>query len=103
MAQAPKITIWKAIVIGQVVVNLPSVGVMFAAFFLGSIVAPWPLSLLAGALAAWVWWSITVSRWRDWALDRGIDPERFQKFAFRTGLTWAKGSLFERPELRRRK
>jgi hypothetical protein len=104
MAQTPKLPIWKAIAIGQLVVNLPSVGIMFAALFLGSVVALWqPLSLLAGALAAWVWWSVTVSRWRDWALDRGIDPVRLQKFAFRTGLTWPKGSLFERTEFHRKK
>jgi len=103
MAETRKITIWKAIVIGQLVVNLPAVGLMFAALFLGSFVAPRFFALLGGALAAWVWWSFTVSRWRDWALDRGIDPERLQKFAFRTGLTWPKGSLFERTEFRRRK
>ncbi len=103
MAQTPKITIWKAIVVGQLVVNLPAVGIMIAALFLGSLVGLWPFSLLGGALAGWVWWSFTVSRWRDWALDRGIDPERLQKFAFRTGLTWPKGSLFERTELRRKK
>jgi hypothetical protein len=103
MAQTPKITIWKAIVVGQLVVNLPAVGIMIAALFLGSVVAPWPLSLLAGTLVGWVWWSFAVSRWRDWALDRGIDPERLQKFAFRTGLTWPKGSLFERTEFRKKK
>jgi hypothetical protein len=103
MAQTPKKTIWKAIGVGQLVVNLPAVIVMIAAIFLGSFLWPGPFSLLGGGLAAWVWWSFTVPRWRDWALDRGIDPERLQKFAFRTGLTWPKGSLFERTEFRKRK
>jgi hypothetical protein len=98
-----KIPIWKAIVVGQLVVNLPAAVIMIAAPSLGSLVAPWPFTLLAAALAAWVWWSFTVSRWRDWALNRGIDPDRLQKFAFRTGLTWPKGSLFERTEFRRKK
>jgi hypothetical protein len=101
--QTRKTTIWKAIVVGQLVVNLPAVGIMLAALFLGSFVVPWPFRLLGGALAGWVWWSVAVSRWRDWALNGGIDPERLQKFAFRAGLTWPKGSLFERTEFRRRK
>ncbi len=95
--------IWKAIIAGQLVVNLPAVGIMFAALFLGSFVVPQFFALLGGALAAWVWWSFTVSRWREWALHRGIDRERLQKFAFRTGLTWPKGSLFERTEFRTKK
>src|SRR5260370_38369566 len=39
-----QLSIWKAILVGQVVVNLPAVGIMFAALFLGSIVVPWELS-----------------------------------------------------------
>ena len=46
MAETRKITIWKAIVIGQLVVNLPAVGIMFAALFLGSFVAPRFFALL---------------------------------------------------------
>ena len=103
MVQTRQITILKAILVGQLVVNLPAVAIMIAALFLGSLVALWPLSLIVGSLLAWIWWSYTVPRWREWALDRGIDPDRLQKFAFHTGLTWSKGSLLERTEFRRRK
>ena len=103
MAQTQQITILKAILVGQLVVNLPAVAIMIAALFLGSLVALWPLSLIAGSLLAWIWWSYTVPSWREWALDRGINPDRLQKFAFRTGLTWSKGSLFERTEFRKGK
>ena len=103
MARTQRTSIWKAILIGQLLVNVPAVAIMIAALFLGSLVALWPLSLIIGSLLAWVWWSYTVTRWRDWALDRGINPDRLQRFAFRTGLTWSKGSLFERTEFRRKK
>jgi len=36
-------------------------------------------------------------------LGQGIDPNRLQKFALRTGLTWPKGSIFEKTEFRRKK
>src|SRR5438067_13896771 len=87
----PHMSIWKAILIGQLVVNIPAVGIMIAALFLGSIVAPWELSVILGSILGWVWWSYTVSRWRDWAQAHGLDPQRLQKVAVRTGLTWPKG------------
>ena len=96
-------SILKAILVGQFIVNLPAVAIMITVLFLGSLIAPWELSLITGSLLAWIWWSYTVPRWREWALDRGIDPDRLQKFAFRTGLTWSKGSLFERTEFRKGK
>ena len=103
MAQAQPINIWKAILMGQMIVNLPAVAIMVVALFLGSLVAPWELALIIGSLLAWVWWSYTVPRWRDWAQRRGANSDQLQKFAFRTGLTWPKGSLFERTEFRRKK
>jgi hypothetical protein len=96
-------TIWKAILTGQLIVNLPAVAIMIAVLFLGVLMAPWPFALLAGSLLAWIWWSFTVPRWRDWALKHGINPERLQKFSVRTGLTWPKGSPFERTEFRSKK
>src|SRR5260370_10420939 len=98
-----QLSIWKAILVGQVVVNVPTVGIMMASLFLGATVVPWQLSAILGSILGWVWWSYTVPRWRDWALYRGLDPDRLQKFAFRTSLTWPRGSLFEKTEFRRRK
>ena len=82
--------------------KLTAVAIMVVALFLGSLVAPWELALIIGSLLAWVWWSYTVPRWRDWAQRRGANSDQLQKFAFRTGLTWPKGSLFERTEFRRK-
>ena len=103
MAQAQPINIWKALLVGQMIVNLPAVAIRLVALFLGSLLAPWgELALIIGSLLAWVWWSYTVPRWRDWAQRRGANSDQLQKFAFRTGLTWPKGSLFERTEFRRK-
>jgi hypothetical protein len=95
--------IWKAILAGQLIVNVPAVGIMLAVMFLGEFIVPWPFALLGGSLFAWVWWSYTVPRWRNWAIAKGIDPHRLQKYAVRTGLTWPKGSPFEKTEFRKGK
>ena len=96
-------TIWRAILVGQLVVNVAATMIMLAVMFLGSRIVPWEFALLGGSLIAWLWWSFSVPRWRAWAVSRGIDPKRLQKFAVRTGLTWPKGSLFEQTEFRAKK
>ena len=96
-------SIWKAIIVGHLLVNVPAVAIIIAISFLGSIVVPWPFALLGGSLMAWVWWSFTVPRWRDWAVAKGVDRDRLQKYAVRTGLTWPKGSPFEKTEFRKGK
>jgi hypothetical protein len=94
---------WKAILVGQLIVNVPAVCIMIGVLFLGVLIVPWPLALLGGSLLAWIWWSFTVPRWREWAIRRGNDVERLQKFSVRTGLTWSKGSPFEKTEFRPKK
>jgi hypothetical protein len=94
------ITIWKAIIVGQLVVNVPAVVLMIGAAFVGMKIVPWQIALIAGSLLAWIWWSYTVARWRNWAVRNGYDPDRLQKFAVRTGLTWPSGSLLEKTEFR---
>jgi hypothetical protein len=54
--------------------------------------------LLSIALA-WLYWSVAVPRWREWALNSGADPEEIQRLAVRTGIVWPKGWVFEKTEL----
>ena len=96
-------TIWRAILVGQLIVNVTATIIMIAVMFLGSWLFPWEIALLGGSLVAWLWWSFSVPRWRAWAIRKGCDPDRVQKFAVRTGLTWPKGSLFENTEFRPKK
>ena len=93
---------------GQLLVNGPVQGLLLA----GAVVALllFDRSTLAGSLAmalgfvlAWLWWSFYIPEWRDWAHERGADPEELQEAAIRSKLTWPKGSFFERTEMRRRK
>ena len=55
----------------------------------------------AGFIGAWVWWSINVSRWRRWALRRGLDADALQAEGESSSLLWPKGHFFERSEFDR--
>ena len=61
------------------------------------------VALIVGFLIAWIWFSQSSSRWYNWALQKGADPERLQRWSERTGLLWPKGSVFEKRESRDRK
>jgi hypothetical protein len=61
------------------------------------------LGAIVGGAVAWLCWSVSIPRWRDWAEVRGADPDQTQRFGERTLLLWPKGSVFERTEIRPRK
>ena len=91
-----------AIATGWLVVNMPVLLIMLASLVIGWAVEPtlWWLFFSAGVILAWTWWSHSVPRWRRWALRRGANPDRLQKWAVITGLVWRKGSIFEKTEAR---
>jgi hypothetical protein len=106
-----------AILVGQLVVNLPVMLIIFGVFVLGIVLllfleASFPslpgwsflLGVIAliiiGPLAGWLWWSFSVPRWRKWAIQNGAAEDKLQKWAVTTGLVWPKGSIFEKTEFR---
>ncbi len=99
--EARKFTVAKAITVGQVCVN----GGVFLVIGLTVVVCQifhllrWPEALILGAILAWPWWSVSVPRWRRWALARGVDAHKLQKAAVMTGLVWPKGWIFEKTEI----
>jgi hypothetical protein len=100
-----KISAGKAVFIGHLFVNIP-VLILIIGFALGGrIIFPtlWLIFLLVGFILAWLWWSFTVPRWRQWALKRGAPADRLQKLAVSTGLVWPKGSFFEKTEFKVKK
>jgi hypothetical protein len=62
-----------------------------------------PIGSFAGVIAGWLWWSVSVPRWREWAKIHGADEEQTQKLAVKTLLVWPRGSIFEKTEFRTRK
>lgn len=92
--------VWKAILIGWLVVNIPALIIMLGILIIGLTIKPslWWLFLIIGSILGWTWWSFTVPCWRRWAHRNGTNPDKLQKVAVATGLTWAKGSVFEKTE-----
>ena len=62
-----------------------------------------PIAIGVGAMVAWPWWSLTVPKWRRWALKRGADAEQLQKVGVRSGLVWPKACILEKTEIPPRK
>ena len=58
-----------------------------------------PVFLSAFAMA-WLWWSLSVPRWRLWAYERVSDISTLKAEAVRVGLTWPDDSPFARTEIK---
>jgi len=98
----PQYTVGEAILIGQLMVNIPVLIIMCGFMAWWIFMYPnlgWYIFLLPGFLIAWIWWSISVPQWRKWALRKGIDEHKLQRWAVLTGLVWPKGSIFEKTEI----
>jgi hypothetical protein len=102
---ASALTPERAVSIGQLVVNLPVVSIMGLGGLLAYVLKgpQWTaIGILLGIIPAWLWWSFTIPRWREWAKNQGADEEQTQYLGQRGGLVWPKGSIFEKTEFRSR-
>ena len=95
------ITVFEAIVAGQLVVNGPVLIIIVLVTLLGAVTIGLeltPIYIIVGSLLGWVWWSFSVPRWRRWAQRRVESIERLQRYSVLTGITRPKGSIFEKTE-----
>src|SRR5262245_59991766 len=95
-----RLKVWKAIIAGWVVVNVPVLILMLLVLVTGSAIQPnaWWIFLSIALVVGWAWWSFMTPRWRRWAINRGASPDNLQRWAVITGLVWRKGSIFEKTE-----
>ena len=49
--------------------------------------------------SAWLYWSISLPRWRLWAYSRVEDIDKLHTMAVSYGLLWRDGHFFERTEI----
>jgi len=103
MSHAETPTPSQAVRRGSMIISLPSVLVLGGVVYLGVRFSQLGLigSLLAGYLAHWLYWSVTIPHWRDWVERKGLTPDDVQLLAQKVGLLWPRGSFFESTELRR--
>lgn len=96
------LTVGQAILVGQLVVNMPVLAIMAAGFVVGLSLLPayfWAV-FLAAFVTAWLWWSLSVPRWRMWAINKGVSAGKLHYWAVLTGLEWPKGSVFSKTEFK---
>ena len=100
--ESPHLSAWRAVIAGWMLVNIPAIIIMLSVFLIGLALMPnlWWISLSIAFFLGWIWWSFTIPRWRRWALNRGANPDKLQRWAVITGLVWRKGSVFEKTEFR---
>ncbi|HTU64856.1 MAG TPA: GNAT family N-acetyltransferase [Steroidobacteraceae bacterium] len=55
---------------------------------------------VVGIALAWLWWSLSVPRWRLWAYERVANIPRLKAEAVGYGLTWSDGSVFAKTEIK---
>lgn len=58
------------------------------------------LVFVAGFAVAWLWWSLSVARWRVWAYEKVTDLQALKEEAVAVGLTWPDGHIFEATEIK---
>lgn len=59
-----------------------------------------PVGMILAIVPAWIWWSVTVPKWRLWALENVDDWPKLKRRAIATGLIWPDGSIFARTEIK---
>jgi hypothetical protein len=107
------VSVDRAVTIGLLWVNGPVFLLMLgpiAAFMAAASAGLVPVPLLwlgvcvfvVGWLLAWLWWSLTVPKWRLWAYERVIEIVELKHSAVKAGLTWPDGHIFERTEIKSR-
>ncbi|GAB3246259.1 hypothetical protein [Chitinimonas naiadis] len=89
---------------GVLLVNVPTLPLMIAPLAIlqyGFHPTP-PLphigALLVGFVLAWLWWSIAVSKWRRWAVRRGMTADEAQYYGEQASMLWPRGHFLERTE-----
>jgi hypothetical protein len=107
-----RITPLRAVLMGCLLVNGP----VYILLLVPSLIVWWlggAPQILTGAVAihmsisfglsffvAWLWWSLTIPRWRVWAYERVSDIPRLKELAVQVRLTWPDGSIFEKTEIK---
>lgn len=84
----PRMSPMKAVLIGQLVVNVPLFLIVLILFILVGVYlpdAPWA-ALVGAVVLGWAWWSFSTKRWRDWAISKGTPPRELTRLAAFTGL-----------------
>lgn len=98
-------SIRRAVLIGMIVVNGPVFALLVASIYLPVWFIPqlgaWALLLFLFVFSlAWLWWSLSVPRWRVWAFERVDSIAELKLAAVAAGVIWPDGHFFGRTEIK---
>jgi hypothetical protein len=67
-------------------------------------ISPWlgAAGVIGPLAASWLWWSVTLPKWRVWAIDHVDDLGELLVEAIGNQLMWPPGNFFERSEIQPR-
>lgn len=102
-----ELTVDKAIQKGHQMVNYPIFAIMVLGLgltFFFAIYLQSGLAMIVGFLltfiAAWIWWSFRITKWRIWAFENCRNVHELKRRAINEKLIWPDGNRFERTEIR---
>ncbi|MEP5341583.1 MAG: hypothetical protein ABJL44_03290 [Algibacter sp.] len=103
-----EISVSKAISRGHLIVNIPVFISMFGipslAFYLShkNLIPNWGIgiSFIIGFIAAWLVWSLMITKWKIWAFENVRNVHELKKRAIAEKLIWNDGKIFEKTEIR---
>jgi hypothetical protein len=80
---------------GQLTVNLPvTIIIVFTAFGLSMFLdVNFKISLLIGMVLGWSYWSYSVKKWIQWAVQNDVDIECLVKIGKSGLLVWSKNTV----------
>jgi hypothetical protein len=80
---------------GQLSVNLPVVLIILLIGFGLSMYFDihFKIAMLIGVVLGWIYWSLSVKKWIEWAVENGVDEDRLVKVGKRGLLVWSKNTV----------
>ena len=84
---------FKIILIGQLIVNLPIFIIVALIIFISSVFGmPFNIKLILGVIISFLYWRFMVKVWMNWAISKGAEEEKIRLWGKYTLLLWGIGN-----------
>ncbi len=97
---AVKISSFRAVLIGHCLISFPILLLALVYFLLSPYLVNKGLltffTQLFFFVCSWLWWSILLPHWQQWASARVDDKQKLNSLSIKTGLKWGEDSIFSK-------
>ncbi|RYZ48589.1 MAG: hypothetical protein EOP49_18330 [Sphingobacteriales bacterium] len=102
------VSVYQALRKGHRSVSYPSAAILLAILLVNFILCAcnvlpfWTMAvgLVVAVAAAWLYWSVMITRWRLWAFEHVRNVHELNTLALEERLIWPEGSVYARTEIR---